>query len=173
MSTTSDRIHNLLKRLKKENDDDLDHGEQLISPPDTNQKKIKTLNNDVYRPLSPMLMARFNYCGKWTNANLEQDWLSISEIDAWEHNDRLKKWIDLRIENWDHCPPANTKKENCAIFGYNPYDPEETYLVWDDDEEPKIWRFVGADYKVFNTIERFFMYLIGDLLTDDSIKQTI
>lgn len=81
------------------------------------------------------------------------------------------RWIELRRENWDHCPPASVSSDNCAIFGLNPFDPEETYLVWGEvDPEPMIWRYTGADYKVFKNLNRFLQYILGDLTTDDSAR---
>jgi hypothetical protein len=172
MTQQSKVTRGLLERLRLRNEGDADHGDQELLPADPASDELKTLSGKSRR-LSPMLKERFEFCGRWNNANLDQDWLSTSDIDDIGNDATAQEWIALRIENWDHCPPANVSKDDVAIFGFNPYEPEETYVVWREGHiEPEIWRFFGADYKVFSDLTRFLEYLLGDRPVDDSGRVT-
>jgi hypothetical protein len=168
MTQENNATRALLDRLRMRNEADPDHGHQELQPADVASHELKTLSGQNRR-LSPMLIERFRFCGRWTNANLDQDWLGISDIDNIGNNATAQEWIALRTENWDHCPPANVSKDDVALFGFNPYEPEETYVVWRAGRvEPEVWRFFGADYKFFQDLNRFLEYLVGDRSADDS-----
>lgn len=168
MTSENNLTRGLLENLWFRNKADTEHGDQELLPAEPARAGLKTLSGKN-RTLSPMLKERFDFCGKWINANLDQNWLSVSEIDDIGGNSIAQKWILLRIDNWHHCPPANVSKDDVALFGFNPHEPEETYIVWRDGRlEPEVWRFFGSDYKKFSNINRFLEYLLGDRLIDDS-----
>ncbi|WP_369944415.1 hypothetical protein [Xanthomonas medicagonis] len=168
MTQESNATRGLLERLRLRNEADADHGDQELQPANLESLELMTLSGKI-RQLSPMLMERFKFCGRWNNANLDQDWLSVSDAANIGGDATAQEWIALRIENWDHCPPANVSKDDVALFGFNPYEPEETYVVWRTGQaEPEVWRFFGADYKNFRNLNRFLEYLVGDRTVDDS-----
>ena len=172
MSDICERTTELLRRLKQQNDEDPDHGDQELLPADL-EIPISTLAPGVTRQLSPMLRARFAFCSTWKNANLDQNWLSLEATRHALDNPEIKELVDLRIENWDWAPPASVNPEDCAIFSYNPYAVEETYLVWESEqEEPIVWRFFSAEYYKFADLNRFLEYLIGERMVDDSGRVT-
>ncbi|TRX74771.1 hypothetical protein [Pseudomonas mangiferae] len=123
-----------------------------------------------YRELSPYLKERFEFCSSWVNARLSQNWLSLEEIDDYESDGTLKEWIEIRKENsFGDEPPGKIAPENCAIFSYNPYEPEETYLVWQDGKkEPLIWEYFGGDFLKFNDFKSYLEFIVGDKESDDS-----
>jgi hypothetical protein len=158
----------LLEALFRRNESDPEHGPQVRSGPESEVSQISTLAG-TRRSLSPMIRARFEYAGTWENVNLDQTWLSLSQIEKVDTNHQALEWIRLRRENWEHCPPANVAAEEVSLFGINPFEPEETYLVWRNNTiEPEVWRFFGADYKMFANIDSFLNYLLGFQLSDDS-----
>lgn len=164
------RVALLLERLKARNEEDKERGPQTIEPAESPADTIQTLSGEHQRPLSPMLMDRFRFCGTWNNAHLSQDWLSLSQINDWRANAKLVEWVDLSIENsFGPEPPGGVDSKDCAIFGYNPHEPEETYLVWHHDEvEPKVWSFFQGDYSVFSNFERYLEFILGERESDDS-----
>lgn len=168
MTQETNATRDLLERLRLRNEADPDHGDQELQPANLESLELMTLSGKSRR-LSPMLMERFKFCGRWSNANLDQDWLSICDAANIDGDVTAQEWIALRTENWDHCPPANVSKNDVAMFGFNPYEPEETYLVWRGEQsEPEVWRFSGLDYKIFDNLNRFLEYLLGDRTADDS-----
>jgi hypothetical protein len=168
MDQESNATRDLLERLRLQNEADPDRGEQELQAADLKSLELMTLSGKR-RQLSPMLMERVKFCGRWNNADLSQDWLGIADVASIDAGHTVQRWIALRIENWDHCPPANVSKDDVALFGFNPYEPEETYLVWRSSQtEPEVWRFFGADYDFFGNLNRFLEYLVGDRTTDDS-----
>ena len=172
MSNTDTKTTELLERMKLFNSQNQDLGEQKIVSVEP-LKQISTLAPNVFRPLSPMLNARFNYCSSWINAYHEQSWLSLNEIASATESQTIKQSLDLRMENWSWLPPGSVSPEDCAIFAHNPYDFDETYLVWtSSSEEPTIWCYLDADYKMFNNLNRYIEYIIGDRDIDDAIRET-
>lgn len=172
MNDVCERTTELLRRMKQQNDEDPDHGDQELLAPEP-LTSIATLAPGITRPLSPMLRARFKFCSSWRNAYLDQDWLSLEEIGVALANPSIKYSIDLRVENWDSMPPESVKPEDCAIFGFNRYELEETYLVWEvGRDEPILWDYFGADYKMFNDLNRYLEYIVGERRVDDSGRVT-
>lgn len=169
MSDSQDRIPGLMRRIRAMNESNPDHGEQRIEAPEPGPDRIATLRPGVSRPLSPMLAARFRFAGAWSNARLSQNWLSLSEIARALNDERIKRSIDLRIENsYGDDPPGGVASEDCAIFGHNPFELDETYLVWKEgQEEPIVWEYFGADDSVFSNLERYLEYIVGDRSEDD------
>ncbi len=164
------KMARLLGRLKQMNDQEPELGPQVLHPATPLlEAQILTLDEKSSISLSPMLRARFEFAGRWENANLCQTWLSLENIAEWFADTNLVEAMRLRRENWDHVPPANVASDKCAIYGFDMEEVEETYLVWRDTrQEPEVWRFVGADYKCFRDLERFLEYLVGDRDADDA-----
>lgn len=164
-------MHNttsLMEKLFLRNANDPEHGDQEISEKEDNIHEIMMLDYS-FRKLSPMLKLRFEYASSWKNANLDQDWLSLKEISDIYNNDIAKEWISLRKENWSKTPPESISASHCTLFALNPYEPEEAYLVWvEGNIEPQVWRYFGADYKMFFNLERFLEYLVGEREKDDT-----
>lgn len=172
MNGICERTTELLEKMKRQNDEDPDYEDHELLAPRV-PTSIATLAAGVTRLLSPMLRARFMFCSSWKDAYLDQDWLSLEEISVALANPAIKYSIDLRVENWDTMPPESVKPENCAIFAFNPYDLEETYLVWEDsEEEPTVWNYFQADYYYFSNLNRFLEYIVGERRVDDSGRVT-
>lgn len=170
------KIINLLNEFKKKRDEDIEvSGDYTIAPPEMPCEKIRTLDYDFLRPISPMLKRRFEFCSSWRNAYLSQDWLSLQEINNWKSNQRLCEWVDLRKENsYPGEPLEDYPEKNIAIFSINPHEPEEVYLVWDNETaEPKIWHYFGADFYTFNSFERFLLYANGLIGDEDTYRQSV
>ncbi|NMG72731.1 hypothetical protein [Parazoarcus communis] len=159
----------LLEKMKNRNSRDPNHGTQILGASEP-LLEISTFADSFVRPLSPMLRSRFQFCGSWKNARLSQNWLSLTEIRDAKNNETLSKWVALRTENsYDNDPPGCVAAENCAVFSYNPYEPEETYLVWEDGkEEPLVWEYFGWDYLRFENLNHYLEYIVGDRTVDDS-----
>jgi len=158
-----------LRDQKNEN-----QGEQSIEPPESCDETIQTLDTYVSRPISPLLKKRFEFCAAWKNAYLEQDWLSLREINNWESNKTIVEWVNLRKENSfsENEPFVKYPLKNIAVFSIDPDFPNETYLVWDDDNatEPKIWLYFDAEYYTFTNFERFLLYLNEKIGDEDTIR---
>jgi hypothetical protein len=168
MVTTASRTLDLLLRMQAQNDDDLDRGGQRLHPPDRGTE-ICMLDASVTRPLSPMLQARYRFCGHWQNARLSQDWLSLGEIASAMTNNAIREAIKLRVENWDFVPPATVSRKDCALFAFNPHENDETYLEWRAGRaEPVVWTFFDAEVSAFFDFNRYLEYIVGERDADDT-----
>jgi len=57
---------------------------------------------------------------------------------------------------------------------YDPYYPNEMYLVWDEDNvEPKVWMYFDADYYTFNSFERFLLHINGFIDDEDTVREYV
>lgn len=169
MTSEHGRIKDLMERMKSMNSVDAQRGAQEIFPPTSLDQGITTMKASFRRALSPMLQVRFAYASKWVNARLSQDWLGLDDIAKAAENDKLMKAIQLQADNcYGNEPPAGVAPENCAIFAYNPYEFETTWLVWvEGAEEPRVWEYFGADSSVFLNLEHYLEYIVGDRRLDD------
>ncbi len=135
-------------------------GEEIGNPSptqDLNSKEILAIDGITKHKLSPMLVDKFIFCGKWDDFYLSQNMLSLEEINKFPYPEKLVKWIDLRKKNWDHVPPKKTGDSMCSIFSFNPYEPEEIYLDWSDKKiEPSLWHCTQSDYYKYENVEDFF-----------------
>lgn len=160
------KIKELLEELKQINLADSDNDQGIVRP-EKMVDFILTLDGNK-KPLSPMLKERFEYVSTWNDAFLLQNWLSLSEINNFADNPELMENINLRLENWEHVPPASVGLSKVSIFGFDPYDTNETYLEWGDGEiEPKIWLYFDSNYHMFKNLERFLLYAVNQLDEDD------
>lgn len=104
---SQNRVTHLLEKLRALNEESKTREPQVLELPESGNETIQTLHSTFERCLSPMLEARFKFCGNWKNAHLSQDWLSLSEIKDWRQNKKLVEWINLSIENsYDSEPPG-------------------------------------------------------------------
>lgn len=169
MLIMENKTKELLDRVRARNDNDPDREPQELKPVSSSLTTIKTFAGDFRRPLSPMLKARFGYCGTWINAELSQNWLDLDEIENFRNDPTLTEWIGLRIENNETMPPASVRPADCAVCAYNPYELDETYLVWQEGvEEPGVWRYFGGDYNYFSNFNHYLEYIVGDRPVDDT-----
>lgn len=161
------KIKDLLLALKKINEDDVTNEQIIHEKYEEFRKHIYTLDG-TKREISPMLKERFEFAGKWEDAFLLQTWLSLEEINNYSNIQELVESIKLRMENWEDVPPASVGLSQVSIFGFDPFDTNETYLEWVVGEmEPKIWVFVDGYYHMFNHLENFLKYTIGESQKDD------
>lgn len=168
MDAGDSRTLELLLELKQRNEVDAERGEQRLYPAEQGAE-ICTLDAVIRRPLSPMLQARFSFCGRWENARLSQDWLGLDEIAAGVGNIAIREALALRFENWDFVPPATIPRQNCAIFALNSYDGDETYFEWREDRaEPLVWTFFDAEVSAFFDFNRYLEYALGERDNDDT-----
>jgi len=169
-------ITELLENYRQLRDTKIENqGEHNIEPPEKFEDKIQTLDKNVSHPLSPMLKKRFEFCSAWKNAYLGQKWLSFWEINNWESNKTLVEWVNLRKENSfsENEPFVKYPLKNIAVFSFDPDFPNETYLVWDDDNsvEPEIWLYFDAEFYTFTNFERFLLY-INEKIGDEDTERT-
>jgi len=169
-------ITELLENYRKLRDSKVeDQGEHVIKPPEPFGDSLRTLDYNIVRPISPMLKERFEFCSSWDNAYLGYYWLSAKQINHWQNNQTAREWVDLRAENaYDVDCFTKYPAKNIALLAYDPYYPNEMYLVWDEGHiEPKVWMYFDADYYTFNSFERFLLHINGFINDEDTVREYI
>lgn len=131
---------------------------QVVFPPDP-LSEIPTLDRNTYRPLTPMLAARFRFGGRWENAAASQIWLGLRDMRAMLLNGDVLSQIDRRIRNWPTASLGKFSKANISLFGIDQLDDEETYLLWGGKKEPAIAAYIGHEEKVFPNFRDYLLFL--------------
>ena len=169
MAQANENVLVLLQRMRERNDADPNREEHECFPPDKPATRIATLDPQITRPLSPMVQARFDFAGAWKDARLSRNWLSLAQIAHAKDDPQIAESIAIRRENsYGDEPPGGVAADRCAIFAHNPYELDETYLVWtDDNEEPVVWEYFGGDVSYFANLESYLSYIVGNKETDD------
>lgn len=134
--------------------------EQSIDPPEIPVKDIPTLEPGVVRPASEMLLIRFEYAGRWTNATHCHSWLSITEMrQIWTDADASTQ-IGIRQQYWEESPVATMPWDRLSLFGWHREQHEEIYLVWPVEQgpEPMVLSFIGNYQEEFTDLGDFVLY---------------
>lgn len=106
-------------------------------------------------PASPMLRARFAFGGRWSDANLGHDWLSVDEMKSLPAAKDIQAQIALRRKHWPQSLMARSYRSNpVALFGLDQEEQDETYLVWTrgPSEEPSVVRYSGHEEHIFENL---------------------
>lgn len=127
---------------------------QKIYKAEKYSKQIPTLQKNVYKPISNMLSARFDFAGKWLDAYC-MNWLSIKDMKNVWIDVAIQKNIQIVKDNWEKHILSLQPAKNLSLFGYDKQNNGMTFLIWKNNvAEPYIYTYVGDEetkYKNFNT----------------------
>lgn len=163
-------IEALLQEAVSANAELVDDGSAPL-PADATVQQIPTLQPGFYRPLSPMLRARFAAFGAWTEAT-HGNWLDTKQMEAlWaesaadEEAERVRRNLRIIAENWPNDAAALFKPERVSVFAALPEGNERVYLIWFDCmDEPEVWAYdTGGDARHRNLAAYLQAYLDDDL----------
>jgi hypothetical protein len=136
---------------------------QHLEVPEPIIRGIPTLEKGTYVKASEMLECRFRFASGWKDAVLGIRLLSISEMeDVWA-DERTLEQIAIRREHWEDSPPAKLPLGKISLFGVNPNEGEEVYLVWSGSAEPSVVEYIGGDEQKFDSIADFFLFHSQDI----------
>jgi hypothetical protein len=147
--------------VQKKEYGDLDQkvSNQKVAKPTGNADKIPALEKGVYKKASPMICARFEFAGKWTNAYV-MDWLGLADMEKIWTSPKIMKDIANLKENWENSAPAVHDYKDLSLFGYDKYDNNMIFLVWNDKaEEPEIWFYSGQNFKKYKDFAAFAKFI--------------
>ena len=136
---------------------------QCVGSPDELDKGIPTLARNVYRDATPMLRARFDYAGRWKNADVGFDWFDGRQMRrCWRDKD-IRERIEITRTYWEGSPPNQYPAERLTLFGFDPEDAGEIYLVWprSGKSEPWVWRFSAQHCSEFETLRAYVVWLLS------------
>lgn len=136
---------------------------QVIQPPQPlTQLGMATLQQGHYRPLSPMLKARFEYAGSWKEADAGHEWLDLTQIEECLRDQRVLKQIRERIQVWNESSLAKLPPSRISLFGLYRDQSEEIYLIWPNENgtEPKVLSYAGNFEAEFTNLGHYLKHLI-------------
>ena len=128
----------------------LDEGELDVlrtvqDPAEEAVDNVPTLAKGIYRPVTPMLQARFAAFGRWKRAT-HGHWLSASDMAAlWDEpaDPLLREIREMREaaeEDWPNDASALFRPERLSLFAGSDVSNEKIYLLWRDfEDEPELW----------------------------------
>jgi hypothetical protein len=133
---------------------------QELTKPTLDIKKIPVLKKGCYHELSPYLKVRFEYAGRWVNAGVSHTWLSYDDmVNSWDDNE-LQELIDMRFEYYEDSIIQQYEDEDISLFAAAKDLGEETYILWDDNSEPKILMFTAHSERLFSTFKEYLNFLL-------------
>lgn len=120
-----------------------------------------TFANGKTRPWTPMLKARFEYCGAISLG--PERWLAISEITEWLVNNEVLAVHQALRENWPDSVPARFQDDSISLFGVVPDVPDSlVYLAWPGgNTEPIVAQYSSFQDNEFRTLDEFLEWQIG------------
>ncbi len=133
---------------------------QRIHPVQNPMRGVPTLERGVFKSLTPMLRARFEYAGSWINATPGHTWLSTSEMEQIWDNTELLEQIGLRQADWANSPPASAPGNQVSVFSLNSQQCEEVYLLWDEalSCEPSVVSYISNYEEQFRNLADFVLF---------------
>jgi hypothetical protein len=159
------KISRLLERLKAINEKN-DYGgllTQQIQLPEQFFTEIPTLKPGAYRKPTPQVFARFQFAGTWINAGIGHTWLSVSDMEAAWKNRQILEQVHICQKFWEDSAPAKFEWNRLSLFGIEPNEHEETYLVWSEDEskEPEIYLYSGHEERRFKDLQSYLEFWVS------------
>jgi hypothetical protein len=149
-------------RRRRDNDRYAADFPQSVKAPESLGKGIPTLKRGIYREPTPMLRARFEYCGSWTNAFPGLTWLGLGEMRSVFRTGAIDL-VKTRQEYWDGSAPATVDWAQLSLFAIDEEEGCEVYLVWSGKPtvEPKLVWYEAQHESSFENLIDFLEYLLG------------
>jgi hypothetical protein len=138
--------------------------QQTVSPPVAlPDVGIPSLARGVYKRITPMIKARFEYASNWKNADAGLDWLSVQEMEQAATDAKLIEMVNSRIDSWDGTPLKGVSFSQLSLFGVNREQEEEVYLLWPimAGQEPAIISYTGNFESKFADFGTYLQHLIS------------
>ena len=125
----------------------------VLSPPPRRLSRVPTFEVGVFRKLTPMLQARFEYAGRMQHGL--DTWLSLRQMSTWVRKREVRGHHRARRTHWIDSPPNLHPDSRLSLFGVTDGVPQNAvYLVWGDEgEEPRVWSVSGMSAEEFDTLE--------------------
>jgi len=120
---------------------------------------LATFTTSTRQPLSPMLEARFEFCGTWKEGGTI--WLGAREIELKTHSRPVLKTHRSLRKHWDGSASMIYRDDQLSLFGISEDLPENiTYLVWIGQSEPEIWSYHGMESYKHHDFAAYLQWLI-------------
>jgi hypothetical protein len=120
-------------------------------------KGIPTLGPGIYRTPTLMLETRFAFASAWWNAIHGHHWLSPNQMERAWVDERLKAMVKCTCDNWEGSPPSVYPLQQLTLFGLEPYQGEEIYLIWPESGflEPEVCSYISNYEMRFPNLKEF------------------
>jgi len=127
---------------------------QVVHPPELPLLSTLPTLDGERMPLSPMLHARYEFCGRWEDADLGHTWLGNREMIRTAR--ALRSKIRDRVRDWptSRLARAMNRRTPIALFGVDAEELDETYLIWGKGRqaEPMVVAFSGHNERAFSSL---------------------
>jgi hypothetical protein len=129
-----------------------------LSPSPRRLTRVPTFEVGVFRKLTPMLQARFEYAGRIQHGL--DVWLSLRQISTWVRKREVREHHRARRTHWIDSPPNVYPDSRLSLFGVTDGVPQNAvYLIWGNGrEEPRVWSCSGMDADEFDTLEEYLRW---------------
>jgi hypothetical protein len=127
---------------------------ELHLEPPLECQSIATFDKSQSKLLSPMLEARFAYCGTWDEGG--DLWLGPNDISAWISKKPVRQMHRSLREYWDGSAPMKFHDNDLSLLGASRGTNDSlVYLVWNNKTEPEIWCYSGMNCDRFRDLAKY------------------
>jgi hypothetical protein len=127
-------------------------------------KLLPTLDKDAYRPITPMLAARFAFAGRWTNARVCETWLDPAGMEKAARKRSFREYHAALREHWEGSAPERLPDTRLSLFAVDADSPDHlVYLAWpvEVDREPAIHCYSGQHENVFRNLAAYLKWMLA------------
>ncbi len=154
-----------LERLavSRESDEYADEYPSRRTSPEPIKSGIVTLDPTKVRRCTPMLRARFAFCGQWRNPFLGITWYSLSEMERAVRSSDVNRTVDNLREHWDNSIPTRLDNSRLSII-YRELG-EVILFAWPvAGREPYVYWYTDQQELVFENLLEYLRYGLGECL---------
>lgn len=171
------RIAALLEAIKEDHPRRRQEAEELLKPlgitegldlrvlPPERAGELPTFDWKIFRPMTPMLRARFELAGSWQDGPTV--WLAPSEMARYMGRRWVRSSHRALREHYEGSAPMRFPDNRLTLFGSTTHESEDlTYLVWaQDGQEPEVWEYVQSvyEFRQFTNLEKYFEWCLERL----------
>lgn len=133
---------------------------QKIYKPNVYKNKIPTLQKNIYKPMSDMLRARFDFAGRWVGAYC-MSWLGIEDMKSVWQSSKIQKKLHTFRSCWEGNVLSLHSNASISLFGYDANDMGMTFLMWKEDkDEPLVYTYIGHEEKKYKNLNAFLVEIL-------------
>lgn len=120
---------------------------------------LATFSSKVFRQLTPMLKARFDYCSSWQDGLFS--WLSAADMTKYMRKRVIHEQHRALRENWEGSAPMLFPDNELTLFGATKDVQDVVYLVWATNAgEPEVWSYEDYDFNRSINLEAYFKWML-------------
>ncbi len=146
--------------LNRRSDDYADEFPSRYWPPEEHVTEVPTLDQQVVKKVTPMLKARFEFCGHWKNPFTGVSWYNIVEMRSAVRDRKVRKTVNELRDYWDDSAPARFENSQLSVI-FSTIG-ESIFLAWEKEgKEPRVYWYRDQSEEQFKDLNDYLKYCVS------------